>query len=144
MSQHNPQRIVCLQPSATVIGLSALDNSDRVVASHSLLCRCCTRRYEYGKRLIVAEPWSARTDLRSFVQHRIWSSPLCLIRARSGVANTQGWNSLSGLGAADVEADICSDIATIAGVVGAGETRDCSWFKMQAAVDVALALKLAG
>src|ERR1043165_989065 len=60
MSQHNPQRIVCLQPSATVI-LWSLGQLERVVAC-TRYCADVVPEVRDGKRLIVADSWSARTE----------------------------------------------------------------------------------
>lgn len=59
-SPHTPQRIACLQPSATVI-LAGVGAFDRVVAC-AKYCRDVVPELEASKRLIVADSWSAQAE----------------------------------------------------------------------------------
>jgi len=131
MSQHNPQRIVCLQPSATVI-LWSLGQLQRVVAC-TRYCADVVPEVRDGKRLIVADSWSARTE------EIVGAAPDLVIAAvpyqeeavsqilRAGIR-------FLGLAPRTLN-DIYSDIATIAGVVGAGEQGLLVVQEMQAAID---------
>ena len=131
MSQHNPQRIVCLQPSATVI-LWSLGQLQRVVAC-TRYCADVVPEVRDGKRLIVADSWSARTE------EIVGAAPDLVIAAvpyqeeavsqilRAGIR-------FLGLAPRTLK-DIYSDIATIAGVVGAGEQGLLVVQEMQAAID---------
>ncbi len=131
MSQHNPQRIVCLQPSATVI-LWSLGQLERVVAC-TRYCADVVPEVRDGKRLIVADSWSARTE------EIVGAAPDLVIAAvpyqeeavsqilRAGIR-------FLGLAPRTLN-DIYSDIATIAGVVGAGEQGLLVVQEMQAAID---------
>ncbi|MFY9562322.1 MAG: ABC transporter substrate-binding protein [Terriglobales bacterium] len=55
-----PQRIACLQPSATVI-LASLGELDRVVAC-TRYCADVVPEVRQGKRLIVADSWTSKAD----------------------------------------------------------------------------------
>jgi iron complex transport system substrate-binding protein len=57
---HTPQRIACLQPSATVI-LARVGRLDRVVAC-TKYCVEVVPELDVSTRLVVADSWSARTS----------------------------------------------------------------------------------
>jgi iron complex transport system substrate-binding protein len=115
ISPHTPRRIVCLQPSATVI-LEAIGELDRVVAC-TKYCRDVVPAVTNGGRIIVADSWTASAEqiLKAEPDLVIASVPyqekaVCEI-LRSGVRF---------LGFAPKTLfDIYADIAMIAGVVGA-------------------------
>lgn len=60
MSMHSPQRIVCLQPSATVI-LDGVGELERVVAC-TRYCADVVPGIADGTRLILADSWTANTE----------------------------------------------------------------------------------
>jgi iron complex transport system substrate-binding protein len=57
---HNPQRIACLQPSATVI-LASVGELDRVVAC-TKYCADVVPEVRDGNRLIVADSWTSKAS----------------------------------------------------------------------------------
>ena len=59
-SAHTPQRIVCLQPSATVI-LAAIGKLDRVVAC-TKYCADVVPEIVDTPRAILADSWTANTE----------------------------------------------------------------------------------
>src|SRR5277367_2663138 len=59
-SPHTPRRIVCLQPSATVI-LAAVGELDRVVAC-TKYCADVVPEIVHSSRLILADSWTANTE----------------------------------------------------------------------------------
>jgi iron complex transport system substrate-binding protein len=112
---HTPRRIVCLQPSATVI-LEAIGELDRVVAC-TKYCRDVVPAVANSERIVVADSWTASADqiLNAQPDLVIASVPyqekaVCEI-LRSGV-RFLGF-------APKTLSDIYTDIAMIAGVVGA-------------------------
>jgi len=114
-STHTPRRIACLQPSATVI-LDAIGELERVVAC-TRYCADVVSAVANGSRVILADSWTADTA------QIVAAKPDLVIAAvpyqekavseilRAGVR-------FLGL-APKTLADIYTDIATIAGVVGA-------------------------
>lgn len=118
---HSPRRIACLQPSATVI-LDAIGELDRVVAC-TRYCADVVARAADGSRTILADSWTA--DAREIAS----VAPDLVIAAvpfqEKAVAEIlKAGARFLGL-APKTLADIYTDIATIAGTVGAidgGET----------------------
>lgn len=114
---HTPQRIVCLQPSATVI-LNSVGRLDRVVACTKYCADVCPE-VTGGGRTIVADSWTARSE-------QIMSARPDLVIAavpyqEKAVAEIlKSGARFLGL-APKTLADIYMDIATIAGIVGAAE-----------------------
>jgi iron complex transport system substrate-binding protein len=115
ISLHMPRRIVCLQPSATVI-LEAIGELDRVVAC-TKYCRDVVPAVTNGTRIIVEDSWTASAEqiLKAQPDLVIASVPyqekaVCEI-LRSGV-RFLGF-------APKTLSDIYTDVAMIAGVVGA-------------------------
>ena len=114
---HTPQRIVCLQPSATVI-LSSVGRLDRVVACTKYCADVCPE-VRVGERTIVADSWTARSE-------QIMSARPDLVIAavpyqEKAVAEIlKSGARFLGL-APKTLADIYMDIATIAGIVDAAE-----------------------
>jgi iron complex transport system substrate-binding protein len=116
-TDHTPQRIVCLQPSATVI-LFRLGKLDRVVACTKYCADICPQAAKDG-RAIVADSWTAQT--RQIVAAR----PDLVIAAvpyqeKAVTEILKAGARFLGL-APRTLADIYGDIATIAGVVGVPE-----------------------
>src|SRR5271169_1508792 len=117
---HTPRRIACLQPSATVI-LDAIGELGRVVAC-TRYCADVVPEVADGSRIILADSWTA--DTAQIVAAR----PDLVIAAVPYQEKAVGEILRAGarfLGLAPKTlADICTDIATIAGAVGAMERGD--------------------
>lgn len=116
-SDNIPQRVVCLQPSATVI-LAALGRLERVVACTRYCADVCPEVKD-GGRAIIADSWTAQS--RQILAAR----PDLVIAAvpyqeKAVVEILKAGVRFLGL-APKTLADIYTDIATIAGAVGAGE-----------------------
>jgi iron complex transport system substrate-binding protein len=114
---HMPRRIVCLQPSATVI-LASLGELDRVVAC-TKYCGDVVPEVQQGNRLIVADSWTSKAE------EILAAAPDLVIAAvpyqEAAVAEIlKAGVRFFGL-APRTLADIYTDIAVIAGMVGAGE-----------------------
>jgi iron complex transport system substrate-binding protein len=114
-ASHGPQRIVCLQPSATVI-LASVGQLDRVVAC-TKYCSDVVPEMRHRKRLIVADSWTSKaTEILA-------AKPDLVIAAvpyqESAVAEIlKAGVRFLGL-APRTLADIYTDIAVIAGMVDA-------------------------
>jgi iron complex transport system substrate-binding protein len=115
MPSHTPRRIACLQPSATVI-LDAIGKLDRVVAC-TRYCADVVPAVADGSRLILADSWTA--DAEQIITTR----PDLVIAAVPYQEKAVSEILKAGarfLGLAPrTLADVYTDIATIAGVVGA-------------------------
>lgn len=114
---HTPRRIVCLQPSATVI-LAALGRLDRVVACTKYCVDVCPEVGQ-GSRIIVADSWTAQS-------HQIMAAYPDLVIAAVPYQEKAVTEILKSgarfLGLAPKTlADIYGDIAAIAGLVNASE-----------------------
>ncbi len=114
MPTHTPQRIVSLQPSATVI-LSSVGRLDRVVACTKYCADVCPE-VKSSSRTIVADSWTAKTD------EILAARPDLVIAAvpyqeKAVTEILKSGARFLGL-APKTLADIYTDIATIAGVVG--------------------------
>jgi len=114
-SAHTPQRIVCLQPSATVI-LAVIGELDRVVAC-TKYCAAVVPEIVHSARTILADSWTANTD--EIVAARpdlvIASVPY---QQEAVIQILRSGARFLGL-APKTLADIYTDIATIAGAAGA-------------------------
>jgi iron complex transport system substrate-binding protein len=115
MPSHTPRRIVCLQPSATVI-LNAIGELDRVVAC-TRYCADVVPAVADGSRFIVPDSWTADTE------KIVAARPDLVIAAvpyqEKAVSEIlRAGTRFLGL-APKTLADIYTDIATIAGSVGA-------------------------
>ncbi len=113
-SNHTPQRIVSLQPSATVI-LSSVGRLDRVVACTKYCVDVCPE-VKSGNRTIVADSWTANTD------EILAARPDLVIAAvpyqeKAVTEILKSGARFLGLAPQTLQ-DIYTDIATIAGVVG--------------------------
>jgi iron complex transport system substrate-binding protein len=111
---HTPRRIACLQPSATVI-LSAIGGLERVVAC-TRYCRDVVPEVADGSRIILADSWTADTE------EIVSARPDLVIAAvpyqeKAVIEILKSGSRFLGL-APKTLADIYTDIAIIAGVVG--------------------------
>ncbi len=116
-ADYMPQRIVCLQPSATVI-LAAIGRLDRVVACTRYCADVCPE-VKSGGRSIIADSWTAQS-------RQILAARPDLVIAAVPYQETAVVEILKAgirfLGLAPKTlADIYTDIATIAGAVDAGK-----------------------
>ena len=114
---NTPRRVVCLQPSATVI-LHAIGRVDRIVACTRYCADVCPEVRDRG-RLIVADSWTAHS--REILEAR----PDLVIAAvpyqeKAVVEILKAGVRFLGL-APKTLADIYADIATISGALGAAE-----------------------
>lgn len=115
MSSHTARRIACLQPSATVI-LAAIGELQRVVAC-TRYCADVVPEVADGSRIILADSWTA--DTAQIVAARpdlIIAAVPYQEKAVSEILRASA--RFLGL-APKTLADIYTDIATIAGAVGA-------------------------
>jgi iron complex transport system substrate-binding protein len=131
-SDHTPQRIVSLQPSATVI-LAAIGKLDRIVACTKYCADVCPDVVQTG-RVIVADSWTAHGG--QIVQAR----PDLVIAAvpyqeKAVVEILKSGTRFLGL-APKTLADIYTDIATIAGIMGVAECGQQVITEMERAIDV--------
>jgi iron complex transport system substrate-binding protein len=116
-SSHTPRRIACLQPSATVI-LSSVGELDRVVAC-TKFCADVVPEIAKHPRVILADSWTADAEqiLATQPDLVIASVPYqekAVIEILKSGARFLGF-------APKTMADIYTDIAIIAGAVGAGD-----------------------
>jgi len=128
---HVPQRIACLQPSATVI-LSAVGQLERVVAC-TRYCADVVPEVVDGQRLIVADSWTAQTD------QILAAKPDLVIAAvpyqEDAVAQIlRAGIRFLGLSPKTLD-DIFTDIAVIAGAVGASEQGNAVIAGMESAIE---------
>src|SRR5229473_5275055 len=114
---HTPQRVVSLQPSATVI-LAAIGKLDRVVACTKYCAEVCPE-VATGDREIIADSWTAQS------KQIVAARPDLVIAAVPYQEKAVAESMKSGarfLGLAPKTlADIYTDIATIAGIMGTPE-----------------------
>jgi iron complex transport system substrate-binding protein len=115
-SPHTPRRITCLQPSATVI-LAAIGELDRVVAC-TKYCADVVPEVARSSRTILADSWTA--DAAEIIATQpdlvIASVPY---QEKAVIEILKARRPFLGLAPRRL-AEIYSDIAIIAGVVGAG------------------------
>ena len=111
---HTPQRVVSLQPSATVI-LAAIGKLDRIVACTKYCADVCPQISTHGAA-IVADSWTASTG------QIVAARPDLVIAAvpyqeRAVTEILKSGARFLGLAPKEL-ADIYTDIATIAGIMG--------------------------
>ena len=128
---YTPQRIVSLQPSATVI-LAAVGKLDRIVACTKYCADVCPEISNYAAT-IVADSWTASAD------QIIATRPDLVIAAvpyqeKAVTEILKSGARFLGL-APKTLADIYTDIATIAGIVGALDRAEQIIQKMQQEVE---------
>ena len=131
MPSHTPQRIVSLQPSATVI-LSSVGRLDRVVACTKYCADVCPELKASG-RAIVADSWTAKTD------EILAARPDLVIAAvpyqeKAVTEILKSGARFLGL-APKTLSDIYTDIATITGVVGESQRGEEVIANMQREID---------
>lgn len=115
MVSYQPSRIVCLQPSATVI-LDAIGELQRVVAC-TRYCADVVPGVADGSRLIVADSWTADTgEILSAQPDLVIAAVPYQEKAVSEILRAGA--RFLGLAPKNLE-DIYLDIGTIAGMVGA-------------------------
>jgi iron complex transport system substrate-binding protein len=128
---HTPQRVVSLQPSATVI-LAAIGRLDRVVACTKYCAEVCPE-VATGRREIIADSWTAQS------QQIVAARPDLVIAAvpyqeRAVAEIMKAGARFLGL-APKTLADIYSDIATIAGIMGMAEQGQRVISEMQSEIE---------
>jgi iron complex transport system substrate-binding protein len=116
-ADYTPRRVVCLQPSATVI-LAAIGELDRVVACTKYCSDVCPE-VRTGGKTIIADSWTAQSG------EILAARPDLVIAAvpyqeKAVVEILKAGIRFLGL-APKTLADVYTDIATIAGSVGASE-----------------------
>src|SRR5438270_12028394 len=129
---NTPQRVVSLQPSATVI-LSAIGKLDRLVACTKYCVDVCPE-IATGDRSIIADSWTAKAD------EILAAAPDLVIAAvpyqeKAVIEILKSGTRFLGL-APKALADIYTDIATIAGVLGAAERGEKVIAEMQREIEV--------
>ncbi len=112
-----PQRVVCLQPSATVI-LAAIGRLDRVVACTKYCVDVCPE-VRNGGRVIVADSWTAQSQQILAAQADLVIAAVPY-QEKAVIEILKAGVRFLGL-APKTLADIYTDIAIIGGVLGAGE-----------------------
>jgi iron complex transport system substrate-binding protein len=130
-SDHTPQRVVCLQPSATVI-LAAIGKLDRVVACTRYCVDVCPEVKESG-RAIIADSWTANTG------EIVGARPDLVIAAvpyqEKAVSEIlKAGARFLGL-APKTLSDIYTDIAAIAGMMGIPERGQQVILEMQREIE---------
>ena len=116
-SSHTPRRIVSLQPSATVI-LAAVGELDRVVAC-TKYCGDVVPEITSRPRIILADSWTANAE-QIIATHPDLVIAAVPYQEKAVIEILKSSTRFVGL-APKTLADIYTDIATIAGVVGAGD-----------------------
>jgi iron complex transport system substrate-binding protein len=112
---HSPKRIVCLQPSATVI-LAAIGRLDRIVACTKYCADVCPETAQ-GGRVIVADSWTAQSEqIKAARPDLVIASVPYQEKAVAEILKA-GARFLGF--APKTLADIYADIAAIAGITGA-------------------------
>ncbi len=130
-SSHSPRRIACLQPSATVI-LNAVGELSRVVAC-TRYCADVVPEVGDGSRVMLADSWTADTE------QIVAAQPDLVIAAvpyqdKAVIEILKSGARFLGL-APKTLADIYTDIATIAGAVGATDRGEQVIAAMQQRID---------
>jgi iron complex transport system substrate-binding protein len=116
-SSHHPQRIACLQPSATVI-LASIGELDRIVAC-TKYCADVVPEIASRPRTILHDSWTSTASEIIAVQPDLVIASVPY-REKSVIEILRAGTSFLGL-APKTLADIYTDIVLIAGAVGAGE-----------------------
>jgi iron complex transport system substrate-binding protein len=117
LASHTPRRIACLQPSATVI-LAALAELDRVVAC-TKYCADVVPEITTRPRTILADSWTANAQQIIAVQPDLVIASVPY-QEKAVIEILKSGTSFLGF-APKTLADIYTDIAIIAGAVGASE-----------------------
>ena len=128
---HTPRRIACLQPSATVI-LDAVGELDRVVAC-TRYCADVVPAVADGSRNILADSWTADTAQIVAAQPDLVIASVPY-QEKAVTEILRAGARFLGL-APKTLADIYTDIATIAGAVGAMDRGEQVIAEMQGRID---------
>jgi iron complex transport system substrate-binding protein len=115
--EHSPQRIVSLQPSATVI-LAALGELERVVAC-TKYCRDVVPEIANSSRIILADSWTANAEEIMVARPDLVIASVPY-QEKSVIEILRAGAPFLGMAPRNLK-DIYGDIALIAGVVGASE-----------------------
>ncbi len=126
-----PQRVVCLQPSATLT-LRDLGLLDRVVACTKYCADVCPEAAD-GSRLIVSDSWTAQAEQILAVQPDLVLASVPYQLESVGEILKAGVRFL-GLAPRNLT-DIYTDIAAIAGIMGVPNRGDHIINKMQSAIE---------
>ena len=129
---HTLQRIVSLQPSATVT-LAALGRLERVVACTKYCADVCPE-VKQGGRAIIADSWTANTDEIVAVRPDLVIASVPY-QEKAVVAILKAGVRFLGL-APRTLADVYTDIATIAGVADASEKGEKVIAEMQHEIEL--------
>lgn len=130
-SSHTPRRIACLQPSATVI-LAAIGALDRVVAC-TRYCADVVPEVNGSACTILADSWAANAEEISAVRPDLVIAAVPY-QEKSVIEILKSGARFLGL-APKCLADIYTDIATIAGSVGASDRGEEVIARMQQRID---------
>ncbi len=131
VTTYTPQRVVCLQPSATVI-LASIGRLDRIVACTRYCADVCPEVKSSG-RAIIADSWTAQSG-------QIIATKADLVIAavpyqeKAVVEILKAGIRFLGL-APRTLADIYTDIATISGTMGASESGQTVIAQMQREIE---------
>ena len=128
---YTPRRVVCLQPSATVI-LAALGQLDRVAAC-TKYCADVVPAVRHGSQLIVADSWTATADEIRSVGPDLVIAAVPYQEKAVGEILKAGARFL-GLAPRSL-ADIYGDIAAIARVMGVAERGESVIAEMQSDIE---------
>lgn len=130
---HHPQRIACLQPSATVI-LAAVGELGRVVAC-TKYCQDVAPELRSGNRLIsiIADSWTSKASEILAARPDLVIAAVPYQEAAVAEILKAGIRFL-GLAPRTLN-DIYTDIALISGTVGAGERGEKTIGEMKAAIE---------
>src|SRR5713101_4110317 len=130
-----PQRVVCLQPSATVI-LSAIGRLDRIVACTKYCADVCPE-VRNGGRVIVADSWTAQSQQILAAQADLVIAAVPY-QEKAVIEILKAGIRFLGL-APKTLADIYTDIATIAGIMGVPENGQSVITEMRNEIDAVTA-----
>jgi iron complex transport system substrate-binding protein len=130
-SSHTPRRIACLQPSATVI-LAAIGELDRVVAC-TKYCADVVPEITTRPRTILADSWTANAEQIISTQPDLVIASVPY-QEKAVIEILKSGTSFLGFAPRSL-ADIYSDIAIIAGAVGASDRGDAVIAEMQQRIE---------
>src|SRR5580692_3557754 len=130
-SSHTPRRIACLQPSATVI-LAAIGELERVVAC-TKYCADVVPEIKAQSRIILHDSWtSSATEIIAAQPDLVIAS--VPYQEKAVVEILKAGVRFLGLAPRNL-ADIYSDIAIIAGAVGASQRGEAVIERMQQRIE---------
>lgn len=131
MLDHSPRRIASLQPSATVI-LAEIGELDRVVAC-TKYCADVVGEIQSSERTILSDSWTASADQIISVHPDLVIAAVPYQEKAVGEIMKSGARFL-GLAPKSLS-DIYTDIATIAGIVGAGDRGEAAIDRMRKQIE---------